>query len=57
MVAAGAVGGICRLAWAAALRLRRIVCGLLFATIISIWALTVTSFGDPQLAGATPYWA
>ena len=32
----------------------RIACGILFLTMIPIWALTVTSFGGPGLAVDTP---
>ena len=32
----------------------RIGCGVLFLTMIPIWALTVTSFGGPGLAVDTP---
>jgi hypothetical protein len=32
----------------------RIVCGVVFLTLIPIWALTVPSFGGPELAVDTP---
>ncbi len=56
-----AIGGVCGLAWAAGYALSgrgrlwgRLVCGTLAMTAIPLWAMTVTGFGGPGLAVATP---